>query len=220
MRAALRWFRWLPEEAVDHVLHFARIDIDQHRVVIIPDPAIRTIDLRQAIVAWVADLIALTEEQVLEEKPDRQAAIAIIAVRRIVRAEPVIRLVRVAIAVPVVLIVAAPARIPLAVIAIAVAPIVARLVVPGIVARVIARVIAVISAIIDAAADVAAAAIAIPFVLAIMFTVVAVGMFTAALAPVAALLTSLRPIAPAFAARLLVAITVVAVTPLPAIPAG
>ena len=85
VRAALRWFTCLPEEVVDHVLDFARVDIDQHRVVIIPDPAVRAINLRQAVIAWIADLIALTEEQVFEKKPDRQTAIIVVPVRRIIR---------------------------------------------------------------------------------------------------------------------------------------
>lgn len=81
----------LPEEVVDHVFHFARVDIYQDRIVIIPYPSIRTINLRQAVIAWIADLVILPEKQIFEEKTDRQAAIAVVPVGRIVGAQLVIR---------------------------------------------------------------------------------------------------------------------------------
>ena len=108
---------FLPEEVVDHVDHFAAVDIDQQRIVIVTHPAVGTVDIRQAILPGIVDPVPIAEEQVVEIEPDAQAAIAVIAIGRIVAAQVIGVAIGPPVVIPVIAVVIAPAAIPPAMVA-------------------------------------------------------------------------------------------------------
>src|SRR3546814_1602366 len=74
--------RILPEEIVDHVDHFARIGVDQKRVVIIADPARTAVGGRQAVIAGVVDPVARAIEQRVQAEAEAEPRISVTAIRR------------------------------------------------------------------------------------------------------------------------------------------
>lgn len=77
----------LPEEVVDHVYNLASVHIDKDDIVIIPNPAIGTVNRGQAVRPGIVDPVTLSEEQVVEEEPDPQPAVTVAIERRIVAPE-------------------------------------------------------------------------------------------------------------------------------------
>ena len=77
----------LPEEVVDHIDHFAGIDIDQHNIVVISHPTIWAIDFRQAVRPGIVDVVTRAEEQAIEIEADAQPVVAMRAVRRVIAAK-------------------------------------------------------------------------------------------------------------------------------------
>src|SRR5690606_37205258 len=57
------WWARLPEEVVDHVDHLAAVDVHQQDVVVVADPAIRSVDFGQAVLPRIVDPVAAAEEQ-------------------------------------------------------------------------------------------------------------------------------------------------------------
>ena len=98
----------LPEEVVDHVDHFAAVNINQQHVVIVTHPAIGPVNRRQTVLVRIVDPIILTIESAVEEKSDAQPAVAIVAVRRVIAPGTIEIAVLGAIAGPIVARVAAP----------------------------------------------------------------------------------------------------------------
>src|SRR5690606_17543735 len=109
--------RRLPEKVVNHVDDFAGVCIHEQHVVVVADPAIRTVDLGQAVLPRIADPVAAAEEQRIEDAPDPDAAIAVVAVRRVIRTEAEHDPVTVAITLPIIAVVVTPATVPAPVVA-------------------------------------------------------------------------------------------------------
>jgi len=55
---------------VDHVNHFASVDIHQHDIVIIANPAIRAVNFWQAIAPRIADPVSVGIEQRTKREAD------------------------------------------------------------------------------------------------------------------------------------------------------
>jgi hypothetical protein len=72
---------------VDHIDHFASVDINEDHVVVIPNPLIRAINRRQAIGPGIIDEVARLEEQAVEEEPDAQPVVTVRAIRSVVTAK-------------------------------------------------------------------------------------------------------------------------------------
>src|SRR5687768_9735582 len=104
----------LPEEVVDHVEHLTAIHVDQQDIVIITDPAGPGISRRQAILPRIIDPVAVRIETGTEPQSDRKAAVAVVAIGRIIAADPVQIAIGIAITLPVVPTVVAPVAVPVA----------------------------------------------------------------------------------------------------------
>src|SRR5690606_29587770 len=122
----------LPEEVVDHVDHFAGVDVHQQRIVVVAHPAVRAVGIGQAVLPRIVDPVAAAEEQAVEEVAGAHPAIAVVPVRRVIDADMEHAAVGVAMALPVVAAVIAPVVVPAAVIvAVVAAPVVAAIVLPA-----------------------------------------------------------------------------------------
>src|SRR5690606_24615415 len=97
---------------MDHVDHFAAVNVDQKHVVVVPNPAIGAVNLGQTVLPGTADPVTAAEEQRVEPVSDIHAAVAVVAVRRVIGAETEHDAVGVAIALPVIPVVVAPAAVP------------------------------------------------------------------------------------------------------------
>src|SRR5690606_41432357 len=117
----------LPEEVVDHVHHFAGVDVHQQHVVVVADPAIGTVDRRQAVLPRTVDPVAAAEQQRVEIAAYAEAAIAVVAIGRVIDADVEHHPVAVAVTPPVVTVVVAPAAVPAAIVAAVPAPLAAVL---------------------------------------------------------------------------------------------
>ena len=106
--SSFRWDQELPEEIVNHIDDIAIAKVDQDHIVIIAHPAIRAPDVRQAILPGIVDPIMVAVIAVAEIKADVEAAIAAVAIRCVIAADPVI----VAITLPVAAIIIAPVVAP------------------------------------------------------------------------------------------------------------
>ncbi len=71
---------------MDHINHFAGVDIDQQHIVIIPNPLIRAVGRREAVGPGIVDEEARLEEQAVEEEADVHPAVAVGSERGKIRA--------------------------------------------------------------------------------------------------------------------------------------
>jgi len=103
---------------VDHIDHFAGVNVHQHDIVVIANPAVRAVNIRQTILPRIVDVIPRREEQAVEIKADIQAAVAVVPIGRIVAAQAEDTAVAVTVPVPVIPgVVAPPLTVPPAMIA-------------------------------------------------------------------------------------------------------
>ena len=77
----------LTEEFGDHIYDLASVYIDKNHIVIIPDPAIGAVHMRQAVRPRVIDIVPRREEQAVEEEPDVQPVVPVRTVRGIVTSQ-------------------------------------------------------------------------------------------------------------------------------------
>ena len=105
---------------MDHIDGLAGVNVHQNHIVVVANPAIGAIDLRQAVAVWIIDPVTVAEERTVEREADPYPAIVVIAVRRVIAAQTKQRAVGIAVAVPVIPAVRAPPRIPAAVISTAI----------------------------------------------------------------------------------------------------
>jgi hypothetical protein len=128
----------LVEEIVNHIDYIAIAYIDQHDIVIIADPAIRSVGVWQPVGPGIIDPILRSEESRGEMKTDTKPPVAITAIRGIIPTWTEDIAIVVAISAPVVPAIVSPALVPATLIAPIVEPaVVAPVVEPAVVAPVV-----------------------------------------------------------------------------------